>query len=79
MRLDYGFLHCEKFKPSWSNEESGELKRYSIMIAAIQEVKWRGSDVLHSGDYTICYSGSSGAKNIFGTGFFVHKKLKQYI
>jgi hypothetical protein len=21
MRLDCGFLECEKFKPSWSNEE----------------------------------------------------------
>jgi hypothetical protein len=27
----------------------------------------------------VCYSGSSGARNIFGTRYFVHKKWKQYI
>jgi hypothetical protein len=57
----------------------GELKKYGIMIAAIQEIKWRGNDVFDSEDYTVCYSGSSEARNVFGTGFFVHKKLKQYI
>jgi hypothetical protein len=45
----------------------------------MQEIKWRGNDVFDSEDYTVCYSGSSGARNIFGTGFFVQKKLKQYI
>jgi hypothetical protein len=49
------------------------------MSAAIQEIKWRGNDVFDSEDYTICYSKSSGARNVFGTGFFVYKKLKQYI
>jgi hypothetical protein len=49
------------------------------MTAAIQEVQWRGNDVFDSKDYIICYSGSSGARNVFDTGFFVHKKLKQYI
>jgi hypothetical protein len=48
------------------------------MIAAIQEIKWRGNNMFDSKDYVICYSGSSGARNIFGTRFFVHKKLKQY-
>jgi hypothetical protein len=57
----------------------GELKKYSIMIAAKQELKWRSNNVFHSEDYAICYSGSSGARNTFGTGFFAHKKLKQYI
>jgi hypothetical protein len=27
MQLDHGFLQCEKFKPSWRNEEFGELKK----------------------------------------------------
>jgi hypothetical protein len=35
--------------------------------------------VFASEDYTVCYSGSSGAGKVFGTGFFVHKELKQYI
>jgi hypothetical protein len=60
---------------------SGDLKKYGtrIMIAAIQEIKLRGNDVFDSEDYTVCYSGSSGARNVFGTRFFVHKKLKQYV
>jgi hypothetical protein len=57
----------------------GELKKYGVVIAAIQEIKWRGNDVFDNEDYTICYSGSSGARKLFGTGFFVYKKLKQYI
>jgi hypothetical protein len=53
----------------------GELKKYSIVIAAIQEIKWGGKNVFDSEDYTLCYSGSSVARNVFGTGFFVYKKL----
>jgi exonuclease III len=49
------------------------------MVAAMQEIKWRGNDVFDSEDYTICYGGSSGERNVLGTGFFVHKKLKHYI
>jgi hypothetical protein len=58
---------------------TGELKKYGTMTAAIQEIKWRGNHVFASEDYTVCYSGSSGARNISGTGLFVHNKLKQYI
>jgi hypothetical protein len=57
----------------------GELKKYGIMIAAIREIKWRGNNVFDSEDYTVYYSGSFGARNVFHTGFFVHKKLKQYV
>jgi hypothetical protein len=64
MRLDHGFLQCEKFKPGWGNEEFDELKKNSNTTAVIQEIKWRGNDVFHSKDYTVCYSGSSGARNI---------------
>jgi hypothetical protein len=49
------------------------------MIAATQEIRWGGKDVFDSENYTVCYSGNSGARNVFGTEFFVHKKLKQYI
>jgi hypothetical protein len=49
-----------------------ELKKYKIDIAAIQEIRWKGNDIFVSDDYTICYSGISD-KNIFGTGFLVHK------
>jgi hypothetical protein len=54
----------------------GELKKYGIMTAAIQEINWRGNDVFDSEDYTVRCSRNSGARNVFCTGFFVHKKLK---
>lgn len=57
----------------------GELKKYGIMTTAIQKRNWRGNHVFDSEDYTVRYSGSSGPRNVFCTGFFVHKKLKQYI
>jgi exonuclease III len=41
-------------------------------------MRWKGKDIFNSDDYTICYNGSSD-KNIFGTGFLVHKKLKNSI
>jgi mRNA deadenylase 3'-5' endonuclease subunit Ccr4 len=80
MRLDYGFWNVRSLNQAGAMTNLiDELKKYSIVIAAMQEIKWRGNDVFYSGDYTIRYSGSSGARNVFGTGFFVHKKLKQYI
>jgi hypothetical protein len=42
----------------------GELKKHSIMIAATQEIRWRGKDVFDNENYTVCYSGSSGARNV---------------
>ena len=55
-----------------------ELSRYNIMIAAIQEIRWRGSEIFESGNYTVCYSGSDDRNN-FGTGFLIHKKIKHNI
>ena len=45
-----------------------EVKRYNIIIASIQE----------TGDYMVCYSGSN-KHNIFGTGFMIHKKVKDHM
>lgn len=49
------------------------LKKYRIDILALQEVRWRGSDVLKTKEYTIFYSGNT--TNTFGTAFVVHNKL----
>jgi exonuclease III len=56
----------------------GALK-YGIVIPAIQEIKWRGNNVFDNENYTLCYNGSSGARNVSGMEFFIHKKIKQYI
>jgi hypothetical protein len=61
------------FRPGTLKNLIQQLRKYKIDIAAIQEIRWKGDD-----DYTICYSGSSD-KNIFGTGFLVHKKLRNSI
>lgn len=52
-----------------------ELNKYNISIAAIQEIRWRGSEIFDSENYTVLYSGS-GNRNNFGTGFLIHKKFK---
>jgi hypothetical protein len=43
---------------------SRELKRYNIMVAAIQETRWQGSEIFDTGDYMVCYSGSSDSNNL---------------
>ena len=55
-----------------------ELDRYNIMIAAIQEIRWRRSEIFDYGNYTICHSASNDRNN-FGTGFLIHKKVKNHI
>jgi hypothetical protein len=66
------------FRPGTLKNLIQELKRDKINIAAVQEMWWKGNDIFDSDDYTICYSGRSD-KNIFGTGFLVHRKLKSSI
>jgi exonuclease III len=51
-----------------------ELKRYNTGIAALQEIRWKGSEIMYSKDYTIFYSGNTN--NTFGTGFVVRQDLK---
>ena len=49
-----------------------ELKRYKVTIAALQEIRWKNSDILKTKDYTIFYSGNN--TNTLGTGFAVKKE-----
>ena len=51
-----------------------QLKKYKVMIAALQEIRWKESSIMDSGDYTL-FCSSNGTSN-FGTGFVVHKKIK---
>jgi hypothetical protein len=52
-----------------------KLNTYGVAIAAIQEIRWRECEILDSGDFVVCYSGSKEWRQ-FGTGFLVHKKYK---
>ena len=49
-----------------------ELTKYRIGIAAIQEIRWPGTEIMGTGDFTILYSGSM--KSTLGTGFVVSKE-----
>jgi len=51
-----------------------ELTKYRIRIAAIQEIRWPGTEIMDRGDFTILYSGSM--KSTLGTGFVVSKGYK---
>jgi len=51
-----------------------ELTKYRIGIAAIQEIRWPGTVIMDTGDFTILYSGSM--KSTLGTGFVVSKEYK---
>jgi hypothetical protein len=51
-----------------------ELHMYRGATAAVQEVRWCGSEILDSGDCTICCSGNKD-QSLFGTGFIIHKIL----
>jgi hypothetical protein len=39
------------------------------MIAAMQEIRWRGNEIFYYEKYAVCYSGTK-EQNVFGTGFF---------
>lgn len=53
------------------------MKNYKVSIAALQEVRWKGADIMDSRDYTIFYSG--GNRKQLGTGFMVASNLKQTV
>lgn len=55
-----------------------QMEKYKIGITALQEIRWKGSEKMDPGDYTIFYSGNQNY-NIFGTGFLVHRKYKQAV
>jgi len=55
----------------------GELTKYRIGIGAIQEIRWPGTEIMDTGDFTILYSGSM--KSTLSTGFVVSKEYKGLI
>lgn len=51
-----------------------QLEEYRIGVAAIQEIRWKESGIMDSGEFTM-FCSSSGTAN-FGTGFLVHRRCK---
>jgi hypothetical protein len=60
-----------------SRQLKSELEKYSINIAAVQEIRWKGTGVMDTGNFTMYYSKNIG--NTFGTGFLVRKKYKHTV
>lgn len=59
-------------------ELTDEISRLRVDIAAIQEVRWKGSGNVQGRDYVIFYSGSN-EKHAFGTAFIVPLRLKDIV
>jgi exonuclease III len=55
-----------------------ELSRYKLDLMVVVEVRWDKGGTVRTGDYTL--SVEKGMKIIYwGTGFFVHKTLAEFI
>jgi hypothetical protein len=50
-----------------------ELEKYGIDIAAIQEIRWKGTGVMDTGNFTTYYSGNIG--NILAQDFWSGKSI----
>jgi hypothetical protein len=53
------------------------MKMYTINVAAIEEIKWRGNAVFDTGNIILMYGGKE--TNTFGTGFLINSKYIQAI
>ena len=62
------------FQSGASRVLEDELERYSIQIAAIQEIRWKTTEYIELKKYVLINSGNR--KNEFGTGFMIHKDIK---
>ena len=51
------------------------MEKYKLDILALQEIRWRGNDIMDTKNFSLLYSGHD--KNTFGTGFLISKKLKE--
>jgi len=48
-----------------------ELEKYTIGITAVQEVRWRGSGVVDTGNFILMKSAKE--RNTFGTGILINR------
>jgi exonuclease III len=66
------------YRPGAVDKLKDELNKSGIAITAVQEIRWRGSEIFDSGDFVVCYSGNKERRQ-FGTGFLINKKYKHLI
>jgi hypothetical protein len=62
------------YRPGALAKLNDELNKYGIAIAAIQEIRWSGSEIFDSGEFIVCYSGNKEGRQ-FGTGFLINKNI----
>jgi exonuclease III len=53
---------------------AGEISKYKLHFAGVQEVRWDGGGTEPAGEYTFLY-GKGNENHDFGPGFFVHKRI----
>lgn len=58
-------------------ELKSDLTKYKIHIAALQEIRWRGKEIMDLKDSTLFNSGNRN--NTLGTGFLVSKRIKYLV
>jgi len=66
------------YRPTALAKLKDELNKYGIVITAVQEIRWSGSEIFDSGDIIVCYGGNKERRQ-FGTGFLINKKYKHLI
>jgi len=72
-------MECQESLESRSTQKiDTTVKSYNIMTTAIQETRWEGFKISDTGYYMGCYSGSN-KHNLFGTGFIIHKSVKDHM
>lgn len=55
-----------------------QCDKYGLDILAIQEIRWRESNIADFGNYTF-FNSASSCRNTHGTGFVIRKKVKSEI
>jgi exonuclease III len=62
------------YQPGASRMLEEELEKYKVDIAAIQEIRWKSTEIVELKKYVLINSGNE--RNKCGTGFMISKKLK---
>jgi hypothetical protein len=64
-------------RPGVLAEVKETMDKYSVMVLALQEMRWKGNGIFRSGRHTVFYSG--GANRTRGVGFVVRENIKMAV
>lgn len=64
-------------RPAALRRVTDEMKKYKLSILALQEMRWKGCDVMDVKEHTVFYS--CGDRCLFGTGFIVEKRIRHSV